>query len=145
MSSEPGHCEYPHQGLLLPAQVGSGPLGPQLHWPLYGDSEETYCGVVVFSRECLQQRSQFKLSNSQTNLYLPKMGDSLSGVFLLGYLSYCSNAECYFFNDDDQLNTFRYDVICTFIVINFKAKCQSSFVFLYHILLFLKLDLFVTV
>lgn len=46
-----------------------------------------------------------------------------------------------FFNDDDQLNTFRYDVICTFIVINFKAKCQSSFVFLYHILLFLKLDL----
>lgn len=43
MSTETALYKYPHQELLLPAQDGSGPLGPQLHWPLYGDSEETYC------------------------------------------------------------------------------------------------------
>lgn len=55
MSTGPALYEYPHQVLLLPTQDGSGPLGPQLHWPLYGDSEETYCYVVVYSREFLQQ------------------------------------------------------------------------------------------
>ena len=95
MSTGTALYEYPHQVLLLPAQDGSGPLDHSCIGLCMVTLRKHIVMQLFTAGNSFNSDSQFKFSNIQTNLYFPNIGDSLSRVFLLKYLSYCSNAECW--------------------------------------------------